>query len=289
MGLLLPWLIMLATLALIVIFLIFGFKGEHANGTGKPQKARIPKRPDQQPQFSLREQLIQAGFYREGVVKTLRTIRIAAVILAAAGGVLIYMSSIASLTVSVLCGLIAVIAATIAPAFLLEALKRRRQKVIRRALPDALDVIVICLEAGVSLPSAFARVSHELNEVHPQLSLELCLVEREVQLGRRLGDALWNFAARFDLEELRSLAGVVSQSDQYGSSVIRAFKIFSESLRQKRQQQAEEAAHKASIKLAFPTVIFILPAMIVVTMAPAILQLMQMIVPMFTEVEVPQP
>ena len=143
---------------------------------------------------------------------------------------------------------------------------------MRRALPDALDVIVVCLEGGLTLPASFSSVAKELAEAHPTLALELKIVEREVQMGMTLADSIRNFAARFDLEELRSLAAVVSQANQFGSSSIRSFKIFSDSIRLKRQQKAEEIAHKASVKLAFPTIMFIFPALFVVMLVPAFFQ-----------------
>ena len=106
-------------------------------------------------------------------------------------------------------------------------------------------------------------------------------------MGLTLAESLRNFAARFDLEELRSLASVVSQANQFGSSSIRSFKIFADSIRLKRQQKAEEIAHKAAIKLAFPTVIFILPAMFVVTMLPALFQATEILGPMLEKAKLP--
>ena len=172
------------------------------------------------------------------------------------------------------------LAATIIPAVSLDYLKSRRQAGMRRALPDALDVLVVCLEGGLSLSSAFARVSRDLSDTHPVLAIELRIVEREVQMGLSLGEGLRNLAARFDLEELRSLAMVVDQSDRFGASVSHGFKVFASSMRLRRQQDAEEAAHKAAVKLILPTALFIFPAMFVVALAPAVFRAIEVLAPL---------
>src|SRR5206468_2354823 len=123
---------------------------------------------------------------------------------------------------AILLGTVVGFAGTLAPSFWLDSMKRRRQRSIRRALPDALDVISVCLEGGMSLSSALSRVARELATAHPLLALEMAIVERETQLGRTTGQAMREFAQRFDVEELRSLSSVVSQAERFGSSVIKA-------------------------------------------------------------------
>jgi tight adherence protein C len=167
----------------------------------------------------------------------------------------------------------------LAPSFWLDYLKSRRQTMMRRALPDALDTVVVCLEGGLSLSSAFSRVSTELSCVHPTLALELKIVEREVRMGRTTGEAIRSLAQRFDLEELRSMASVIIHSERYGASVSNALNVFAESLRVRRQQRAEELAHKSAIKIIFPTVFCILPAMFVVILGPAVMRVMETLLP----------
>jgi tight adherence protein C len=157
----------------------------------------------------------------------------------------------------------------ITPGLALDSWKRRRQMVIRRALPDALDVIVVCVEAGLSLPAALVRVSSELRTAHPMLAVEMTIVHREVQMGNTTGGALRNFADRFDLDEIRSLSSVVRQAERFGASIVNALRVHSEVLRRKRFQQAQERAGKATVKLLFPTVLFIFPAIFIVVLGPA--------------------
>ena len=161
----------------------------------------------------------------------------------------------------------------IGPSFWLDWKKRARQSNFRRSLPDALDLLVICLEGGLSLPGALKRVSIELRSAHVQLASELNIVQREIQLGRSSGEALRKMGERSDLEEVRSLAGVIIQSERFGAGLVKSLRVHSESLRTKRMQQAEEKAQMAATLVLFPTVLFILPAMFVVILGPAIIHI----------------
>ena len=140
-------------------------------------------------------------------------------------------------------------------------------------MPDALDVIVICVEGGLSLVGALRRVAGDLRAVHPKLAKELDIVQREVQLGQTAGEALRRLGERSDMEEVRTLAAVIIQSDRFGAGLNKALKIHSETLRQKRQQGAEEKAQKAGTMVLFPTLLFIFPAIFVVILGPAMIQI----------------
>ena len=144
-------------------------------------------------------------------------------------------------------------------------------------MPDALDVLVVCLEGGLSVPSAFSRVGHELVTAHPLLAMEFQIIEKQAQLGRTTGEAVRQFADRFDLEELRSMASVIVQAESIGSSVVMALEVFAKTLRQRRSQHAEEMAQKAVIKMLFPTVLFIFPAIFVVILGPAAIQIYEVL------------
>ena len=162
------------------------------------------------------------------------------------------------------------------------AQKRRLRRLARllvhgTALPDALDVLVICLEGGLSLPGALKRVSSELRTAHPTLANELNLVQREIQLGRSPGEALQQMGIRTDLEEIRSLASVVSQAERFGASLVKSLRVHAETLRLKRQQYAEEMAQKAIIKVLFPTLLFIFPGIFIVILGPAAIQIYEML------------
>jgi tight adherence protein C len=159
----------------------------------------------------------------------------------------------------------------IVPGLWLDYRKRRRQMQLRRALPDALDIIIICLEGGLSLPGAVERVVRELRLAHPRLAAEMAIVQRHVQLGRSTGEALREFGDRCDLEELRALASVVVQSERFGASLVKSLRVHAEALRVKRLQYAEEMAQKAVVKILFPTILLIFPAIFVVMVGPAVI------------------
>jgi tight adherence protein C len=149
-------------------------------------------------------------------------------------------------------------------------IKTNNRKVeILNALPDALDLLVVCVEAGMGLDSAINRVSHEIKLSHPKISDELKLLNLELQAGKSRQDALKNFAMRTDLMEIKSLVTVLIQSDRFGTSVASALRVFSESFRVERYQRAEEIAAKLPVKLVFPLILFILPSIFVVLMGPA--------------------
>jgi tight adherence protein C len=219
--------------------------------------------------------LVQAGLYRRNsvgyyiFVKTmLALVPVVVGFVAAFSGVLTYLQGIGMGVILALLGLVL-------PSFWLDIKKKARQTNIRRALPDALDVIVVCLEAGLSFRAAIARVTKELHVAHPLLVAELMIVEREIQLGCSSGEALRHLADRFDMEELRSLASVVLQAEKFGASIARALRVHSEDLRVQRFQRAEELAQKASVKLLFPTMICIFPTLYVVLIGPAVIDIMQ--------------
>jgi tight adherence protein C len=141
-------------------------------------------------------------------------------------------------------------------------------------LPDALDMLVLCVEGGVSLPQAVQRVTTELHEAHPLLGTEMDIVQREMLLGLSVGEALRKFGQRADLEDVRTLASVLLQNERYGASVARALRIHADTLRQQRQQRAEEQAQKAAVTILFPTLVCIFPAIFIVILGPAAFQIM---------------
>lgn len=153
---------------------------------------------------------------------------------------------------------------------------RRRQRALRNALPDAIDMLVLCLEGGISLTATIVRLTVELRGVHPALASEMLIIHREVQLGQTVGQALQSFAYRCDLKEVSDLASVLLQSERIGASVVQALRTHADSCRVERQQNAEETAHKAAVKIIFPTLLCIFPAVFIVLLGPAALQIMKM-------------
>ena len=220
-----------------------------------------------------KERMTQAGFYKPRAAVFFLLLRIALMSTPTVVGIVVARIGIITISQAVIFGILAGLAGTLAPTFWLDHVKRARQTRIRRALPDALDVMVICLEGGLSLAGSFARVARELATAHPMLAVEFNIVERQIQMGRTTGEAVRGLADRFDLEELRSMSSVIAQAERVGSSVVTALKVFADTLRQKRHQHAEELAHKATVKLLFPTIFFIFPGIFVVVLGPAAIQI----------------
>lgn len=144
---------------------------------------------------------------------------------------------------------------------------------IRRSLPDALDLLNICVEAGLGLDQAMVRVSEELVLSHPELHTEFQRVQLEQRVGGGRMDAWKRFAERSDVEEVRSFVGMLMQSERFGTPISRALSRFADDLRTQRKQRAEEAAAKTRVKIVFPLVFFIFPCLFLVLLAPAIISL----------------
>jgi tight adherence protein C len=221
----------------------------------------------------LKERIVRAGLYRPQAIAAFVAVRLVLVAIPIAIALVASSSGWLPRSHALIYGLMAAIVGTVAPGLWLDHLARARQTKIRRSLPDALDVMVVCLEGGLSLQGALSRVGRELGSAHPLLAHELGIVEREIELGRSTGDAMRQFAQRFDLEELRSLASVISQTERYGASVVQALVVYSDTMRVKRKQRAEELAQKATIKMVFPTLLCIFPGIFVVLLGPAAIQI----------------
>jgi tight adherence protein C len=161
----------------------------------------------------------------------------------------------------------------ILPRFLLKRAIKKRQLRIRLALPDALDLTVICVEAGLGLDQALMRVAQDLDHAHPELSEEFRLVNLEMRAGKPRTEAMRNLAERTGVDDIRSLVGVLIQTDRFGTSVAQALRVHSDSLRTERRQRAEEQAAKTTIKLVPPLVVFVLLPLFFVVLGPAFIQL----------------
>ena len=165
------------------------------------------------------------------------------------------------------------------PRFLLKRKMKQRQTRIRLGLPDALDLTVICVEAGLPLDQAMTRVGNDLSHAHPDLSDEFHLFDLEIRAGKPRVEALRNLAARTGVEDVRSLVGTLIQTDRFGTSVAQALRVHSDSLRTERRQRAEEQAAKTTVKMIIPLVLFVMPSLIFVTVGPAVIQLMRLLLP----------
>ena len=163
----------------------------------------------------------------------------------------------------------------LAPDFWLGRRIKARQLNIRLGLPDVLDLIVVCIEAGLSVDQATVRTSDELSVGQPAISDELGLVILEQRAGRPRTDAWRHLAERTDVDVVRELVSVLIQADQFGTSVAKNLRVYSETLRTRRRQQVEEKAAKTAVKLVFPLVLFIFPSLFVVTLGPSMLSMME--------------
>ena len=154
-----------------------------------------------------------------------------------------------------------------------------RQAKIRRGLPDGLDLLVICVESGLGLDQALMKVAQELRITHPELSEELQLVNLEMRIGKTRIEALRELARRTGLEDIKSLVAMLVQTDRFGTSVAQSLRVFSDDLRTKRRQRAEEMSAKTTVKMVPPLIFFIFPALMVVILGPAVITLLRQLMP----------
>ncbi|QJR37759.1 type II secretion system F family protein [Gemmatimonas groenlandica] len=213
--------------------------------------------------------LVHAGFDGSAAPVIFSAIRIAAALLLP---VLAFVAAPRDepmwLTVSIVMGVVAGIAG---PQAVVDRLAQNRQDRIRRAVPDALDLLVVCVEAGVSLDAAIIRVARDLANVRPELALEFAQVVRRVNAGMPRDRALQTLAQRTGVDELRTLVSSMVQTERLGTSIARVLRVNSDSLRVRRRQKAEKKAAEAALKMIFPLALFLLPALLAVIVGPAAL------------------
>jgi len=172
--------------------------------------------------------------------------------------------------------LVGAVAGFFLPDLVLSHLVTRRQTNIRMALPDALDLLVICMEAGLGIDQAMVRVSEEMAVSAPSLAEEFQIVNREQRAGKPRLDAWRSMAERLDIEFVRQFVTMLVQTERFGTPIAHALGVFADTLRSRRMQAAEEAAAKTGVKLLFPLVLFIFPSIFVVSLGPAIINLQKM-------------
>lgn len=165
------------------------------------------------------------------------------------------------------------------PEFWLTWRIKSRQHRLRLGLPDGVDLLVICVEVGLGLDQSLIRVAQELRIVHPELSEELQMVNLEMRVGKTRMEALRELARRTGLEDLKALVGMLIQTERFGTSVAQSLRIYSDELRTKRRQRAEEMSAKTTVKMVPPLVLFIFPALMVVILGPAIITLVHQFLP----------
>jgi tight adherence protein C len=161
------------------------------------------------------------------------------------------------------------------PEFILAFLKKSRKDAIFYSMPDALDLLVVCVEAGLGLDAAMRRVTEELVDTAPEVCQELTTCNMQLQMGRPRREVLHDLGVRTGVDDMRALAAILIQADKFGSSIAQALRVQSDSMRVKRRQMAEEKAQQTAVKLIFPLVLFIFPGIFVVLVGPAAIMIME--------------
>ena len=230
---------------------------------------------------NLRTRLMQAGFTGSSVVRNYFLIR--TILAVGVPAAFLFLLPIIGGDMSVRKIMVATAGLALAglylPGLLISSRVDKRQQAIAEAFPDALDMLVVCVEAGLGLDAAFTRVGAQIAPAHPILAGELGLVSLELRAGKSRADALRNFAKRIDLREVSSFVTLLLQSDALGTSIGQTLRVHAEEMRARRMLRAEEMAHKLPVKMTIPLVLCILPAMFAAVMLPGMLTISRVIIP----------
>lgn len=230
----------------------------------------------------LQRRLVRAGIRAPNALRILYGTRLALATLMPLVMLLLVWNSdsdVANKTVAVLAS---VAAGFFAPNEYVAIRVRRRQKEIRRALPNALDLMVVCVESGLGLDQAIVQVAKELEHAHPEISEEFALVSLELKAGKRRPEALRNLAERTAVDDLKKLVAVLIQADRFGTGVAQSLRAHADFMRVQARQLAEEKAAKLGVKLVFPIFFCILPSLFVVTVGPVAVKIVRELIPMMT-------
>ena len=234
---------------------------------------RVPKSPKEM--GTLRLRLVQAGFRRDEAMTIFFGMRVTfalGLFSLFAGGI------VARPNMTMALGALGL--GYILPGMLLARMAKRRSHRIRLSLADMLDLLVVSVEAGLGLDAALQRVGQELAFAYPELADELRLINLELRAGKPRAEALRNLADRTGVDDLSSLVTMLIQTDKFGTSVAQSLRVYSETLRTKRRQRAEEAAAKTGVKMVFPLVVCIFPAIWVITIGPAAIKFITVLFPL---------
>jgi len=239
----------------------------------KPLGEIIPRSPEEMSRQERR--LATAGFRRKDAPVLFYGVKLALAILLLIGFTATgYLSRNPLLYI-----VLAILLGAMVPDFWMSRRIKKRKENIQLAIPDALDLTVVCVEAGLALDQSLMRIGQEIRPIHRDLSDELRLLNLEVNAGKSRAQSLRNLATRTEVDDLKALVAVLIQTDRFGTSVAQSLRVFSDSLRVKRRQRAEERSAKTTIKMIPPLVFFIMPSIFVVVLGPAIITLVQEFLP----------
>lgn len=243
------------------------------NALGWLFRRLVPNRAAEQDLHQRR--LIHAGIYSTSALGVFFAVKLALMILPPLTAILLVYQGFFDPRLGIPIGCTIGAAGMILPSFWLDRRIARRKSTLRRSLPDFLDLVIVCMEGGLSSEATFRRVSDELRLAHPLLANEMTLVVRDMELGVSLDVALRSFADRSDDENIRTLATFIREARRFGTSLTQALRTHADMLRTQREQLAEMKAQKASVKILLPTLLFIFPAVFVVLVGPAIIQIQE--------------
>jgi tight adherence protein C len=229
---------------------------------------------------ALKQRLSEAGFRKENAMAIFLSLRFLSMVICflLGGGITILITgfnqgALMPVLVSLGFGLMA-------PNFILDFLVKRRKQQIFRGLPDALDLMVVCVESGLGLDQAMRKVAEEMKKSYREVGEEFGLCNLHLQMGRTRNQVLQELGSRTGVDDLRALGSTLIQADKFGTSIAQALRTQSDTMRTKRQQIAEEKAAKTAVKLIFPLVLFIFPGIFVVLVGPAGIQMARDMLPL---------
>ena len=230
---------------------------------------------------TLRSRLVAAGYTQAHAPRVYSLVRLITVIGFPVGaiGFLWASGSSPSLTKIYIVGMVAALLGLYLPSVWIRARADRRQRDIINGFPDALDLMLVCVEAGLGLEAAFSRVGMEMTRSHPLLAEQLGAVVLELRAGRSQEDALRRMADRAGTDEIRAFATLLIQSNKLGSSIAQTLRIYAAEMRERRRMRAEEKAHRLPVLLSVPLVTCMLPVMIGVLMLPAVIRTIRLVLP----------
>jgi tight adherence protein C len=239
----------------------------------RPLGEMIPRSPEEMSRQERR--LAQAGIRRRDAPFLLYGVKLALAVI-----LFLAFASVSGIRSNIILWIVLpILLGAMIPDMVVSRLVQNRKLNLQRALPDALDLAVVCVEAGLGLDQSLVRIGQELRFSYPPLSDELSLYSLEVNAGKKRSDALRNLGQRTDVDDLKSFAAVLIQTDRFGTSVAQALRVFADNMRTKRRQRAEEHAAKMGVKLLPPLILFIFPAIFVVMLGPAIIAIVKQLIP----------
>jgi tight adherence protein C len=232
----------------------------------------------------MQRRLIRAGFRGPHALKTLYGSKLALVIVLPILATVLVSGSSIDADRKIMFVVAAAMAGFFGPNEYVKLVSKRRQKELRRGMPNALDLLVVCVESGLGLDQAILQVSKELDKAHPEISEEFALVNLELKAGKRRIEALRNLGERTAVDELKKLVAVLIQADRFGTGIAQSLRGHADFMRVQARQVAEEKAAKLGVKLVFPIFFCILPSLFVVTVGPVAVKISRELLPMMQNI-----